>query len=108
MYVRDLPPTLEARAIPLPLFKGERVVKREPLRRNVNVHGSTFEHYEESITVEGPKSAYTRYFLIEISTGALPGAFSLLWEFKVTDEKARRAFQQTYKNFKDRVSLGED
>ncbi len=106
--VRDLAPTLEARAIRLPLLEGERVVKREPLWRNVNFHNSRFKHYEVAITVEGPKNAYTRYFRIELSTGSLPNAFSILWEFKVADEKTRRDFQEIYRNFKKRVNLGED
>lgn len=105
---RGLPPTAEARAIPLPLLPGERVASREPERKSMSIHGTRAEHYHESIAVVGPENAYTRYFSVELSTSDLPLASSMLWEFKVKDEKARKRFQSIYREFKERVNLGED
>lgn len=105
---RGLPPTADARAIPLPLLPGERIASREPERKSILIHGTKAEHYHESIVVVGPGNAYTRYFSIELSTSDLPLASSILWEFKVSDENARKRFQSTYRQFKERVNLGED
>lgn len=105
---RGLPPNVESRAIPLPLLPGERITSREPEWKSVSVQGTKAEHYHESIVVSGPDNAYTRYFSIELSTSNLPLAYSMLWEFKVRSENARKDFQSTYRQFKERVNLGED
>jgi hypothetical protein len=36
------------------------------------------------------------------------GASSVLWEFKVADEKARKTYQAVYRKFKESLNLGED
>lgn len=105
---RELPQTLEARAIALPLMKGERIVSRKSDWNSISAHGTPTKHYHESIVVAGPGNTYTRYFSIELSTGNLPLASSILWEFKVSDEAARKRYQSTYRAFKERVNLGED
>jgi len=104
---RGLPNTVEARALALPLAPGERIVSRSPSTRALRGETGDYVHFNEDITVEGPGGAYTRYFRRELSTSNLPGASSVLWEFKVTGDKARKSHQEAYRQFKKSHTLGE-
>ena len=113
IWPRQMANSVKARSIKLPLLPGESVVKRTPKDEKITWLGEDgksgeYIHHFEDITVEGPKGAYTRYFRIELSTSSLPGTFSMLWEFKAANESARKAYQSTYKKFKEGLSLGED
>jgi hypothetical protein len=108
IYARNMEKTVKARTIELPLLPGERVTERTPKEKKIPAEEGDYLLYDEDFIVEGPKGSYTRYFHLELSTGTRPGATSMLWEFKVTDERAKKAYQAIYQQFKKKVNLGED
>jgi len=108
LNVRGLPKNVDARKIPLPLMKGEKVVDREPSVRTVKVDSDIrYQQYSEQITVSGPNNSYTRYFHLKLSTGSLPGASATLWELQVANDNARKKYQKTYLKFKASLETGE-
>ena len=96
--VRGLAPTVEARAIAIPTFSGERITERIPTKGSV---------YHEDVTVEGPGRSYTRYFSVDLSTAA-SGGYSRLWEFRVRDDHALQTYKETYRAFKKSVKFREE
>lgn len=96
--VRGLAPTVEARAIAIPLLPGEKITERIPARSSV---------YHEDVTVEGPGRSYTRYFSVDLSTAA-SGGYSRLWEFWVQDDHALQMYKETYRAFKKSVKVKEE
>ena len=96
--VRGLAPTVEARAIAIPLLPGEKITERIPTKGSV---------YHEDVTVEGPGRSYTRYFSVDLSTAA-SGGYSRLWEFWVRDDHALQAYKETYRAFKKSVKFKEE
>lgn len=99
--------SVEARTLPFHLESGERIVDRSPTSQKKSSGGIQYIHFTESITVQGPANRYTRYIFYHVSTSNLPGAASILWEFKVRNEVVRKKYQNTYKQFKKGLDLGE-
>jgi transcriptional regulator NrdR family protein len=46
--------------------------------------------------------------LNSFSTSTLPGASSILWEFRAADQRARKRYAAAYRKFKDSLEIGED
>jgi TIR domain len=103
MNVRDLAPTVEARAVAIPRLPGEEVTERTPSRENFTSGGENYYVYHEDMTVEGPHHSCTRYFRTDISTSSAIGAYSRLWEFWVRDEQALQTYKEIYRAFKKSV-----
>lgn len=107
-HVRELPRSVKARSIALPLGPGEVVRTRKPTDRTVQSPAGEYQLHEEFIVVEGAKSPYTRYFHLEVPLHSFPGAAAVLWEFTARDEAARERYQGWYRTFKASLNLGED
>jgi len=108
LNVRSLSENVNARKIQLPLKRGEKVVDRESSVRNVKLDGGIrYQHYSEQITVSGPNHSYTRYFNLQVTTGSVPGAASVLWELQVANDSARKKYQKIYRQFKGSLDGGE-
>lgn len=107
-YVRHVPSHPEARRIAVPLARGEKITDQKTSRRKIGGRdgGDDYWVYEEATTVSGP--GYTRYLLNSLSTSSLPGATSEFWEFRVTDEEARKRYAVAYRKFKESLEVGED
>src|SRR5688572_2526233 len=107
-YVRHVPSGPDARHIAVPLGRGEKIIDRKTTRRKIAGEdgGADYWLHEEATTVSGP--GYTRYLLNSLSTSSLPGATSDFWEFRVTDEAARKRYAATYRKFKESLEVGED
>lgn len=105
-YVRQWSPALETRRITAAIAHGEKVIERKSSRKQFTGEHGDYFLYDEEMTVAG--GGYTRYLLNSFSTSTLPGASSVLWEFRVTDEKSRRDYSAIYKKFKESLDIGED
>jgi len=104
---RFYPGGVDARRIKFPITSEEKVISRETEEREVVVENyPPYLNYGEHVTVKGP--GYTRYLKLELTTGSIPGCFSILWEFKVTDDKALKDYRDTYRKFKESYVTGFD
>lgn len=104
---RGMPPTIESRKLNPVLREGERITKSSTTSEVIESDYGDYLHYTEHIVVQGPDNAYTRYFRIQLSTGNLAGASTVLWEFLTKDEKSRKEYQATYQRFFEEVDFGE-
>jgi len=105
-HVRRLPADPAMRRIAVRLARGEKIIDHQSNRRKaVGEHGE-YWLYDEETTVGG--DGYTRYLRHSFSTGSLPGASSVLWEFRVADEKARQNYAAAYRRFRDSLEIEED
>jgi hypothetical protein len=105
-YVRALPNEAEVRRIKLKLEDGAKLIEQKSSRKKVNGEAGPYFIYDEESTVGG--AGYTRYRLNTFSTSSLPGAASVLWEFQVADEAARKRFAPVWKKFKDTLEVEDD
>ena len=103
-YVRQGSSEPEMRRIAVVLGRGEKVASRDSSRKKFTDEHGDYWLYDEETTVNG--AAYTRYLLNSFSTGTLPGARSIQWEFRVADEHARKRYAETYRRFKDSFEGG--
>ena len=86
--------------------RGEKVVQQKSARKKAKGEGGSYWIYDEESTVAGPD--HTRYRLNTYSTSGLPGAASVLWEFQVADEEARKRYAARWRQFKESLEIGED
>jgi hypothetical protein len=105
-YVRHLPQTTEKRRIAAIIADGEKVIERKTSRKRFTGEHGDYWLYDEELSVAG--DGYTRYLLNSFSTGTLPGASSVLWEFRAADDNSRRRYAPLYRRFKDSLDIGED
>ena len=105
-HVRRLPATPAMRRITVRLARGEKIIDHQSSRRKaVGEHGE-YWLYDEETTVDG--DGYTRYLRHSFSTGSLPGASSILWEFRATDDTTRKSYAAAYRRFRDSLEIEED
>jgi hypothetical protein len=88
--------------------RGETLVEKHSAKQDVNSEGPSYAEYTEDFVVENADLKYTRYFAETFSTGSLPGARSVLWEFKVADGEVRRKYQVLFQRFKASLRPGDD
>lgn len=105
-YVRHVSAELEMRRIAVVLGRGEKVSDHASSREKLSGEHGDYWHYDEETDVSG--AGYTRYLLNCFSTGTLPGASSIQWEFRADDERARKRYAATYQRFKDSLQHLED
>jgi hypothetical protein len=105
-YVRNVAHEAEARRITLRAGRGEKVVQQKSARKKEKGEGGPYWIYDEETTVAG--ADYTRYRLNTFSTSGLPGAASVLWEFQVADEEARKRYAARWRQFKESLEIEGD
>ncbi len=105
---RNYPRQLLKRLIDLIVAPDESLSSRRSSIERVQTESDiTNFSYQEQITITSKDASYTRYCSQELTTSIHPGAALFLWEFQVSNEAARKKYQEAYKTFKANISLGE-
>jgi len=105
-HVRGASTKPEMRRIAVRLAPGEKVIDSQSSRKKATGEHGDYWIYEEETTVRG--SGYTRYLRHSFSTGSLPGASSIVWEFRAADESARINYAAAYRRFRDSLEIEAD